>query len=146
MLTYRTALLEALAEGKPVSDSAIARDLSMRRATISEWRRRDTFMRWLYSAIERQTDQLWPLILANTGRIALKGSIDHIREFARWKAPLPAHDFTSASAGDHTALGGIVINLPRPPSALAGHRVVVAMLDAATAEPAKTPTVIDAKP
>ena len=134
--------IEAIAEGAlPIRQQDLAAKAGVNRVRIAEWRRNGRFNEWMGAKLNGYVAQTWPAIKAVAVRMAMRGSIDHMKFLAALLEPAVRglHDPVSpASAGMFA--GAIIVNVPQPPAELAGHIIVRGLLEQAqTFEATTTP-------
>lgn len=84
-LRYLNAVLEAAANGQPVSDTAITRRLGMSRQTLWEWRRDARFTSWMQRAFTNTYDLEFQLALSRHLGLAIQGSVESFALLAKFK-------------------------------------------------------------
>lgn len=106
---YRDLRASAAAAGRPINDTALARELRCRNATISGWRRNPAFLAWLDADARAWVEHLWRPILLKAAHLALQGSIEHMKFLAQFLGPVKA-------TGPGAPQVQVIIGVPRPPA------------------------------
>jgi hypothetical protein len=108
-LRYRDVRARAVVTGRAPTDTALARELPCRNATISGWRRNPEFLAWLDAEARAAVEHLWRPILPRAAQLALQGSVEHMEFLA---------PFMTGASGHRSAPGlgsvQVVIGVPRP--------------------------------
>lgn len=120
-LAYASQLAEALAEGKPATDTALCKLAGVSRYHISRWRNDDAFEAWLDAFLHRMLGRSLAPILLRAKALALKGSVKHMEFFARWSGlvPVDAQPEPAGEGGVTNNNYGVVLLVPRPGAQLA---------------------------
>ena len=90
----------------PKSVLGICRRLGMPRRTVHRWLAEPSFVLWFDAEVKKQTAELWGPVLHKLATLALTGSIEHIKLFAR------RHGATHGSTGP-TKVVNVIIGVPR---------------------------------
>jgi hypothetical protein len=131
MLAYLWALCQAVAEGKPITNTALCTDAGISRTTLWNWKQRvPGFADWIAQAIRTNASSAidWELMIARFYQEAKNGSVEH----ARFLLELKKLELGAANGQDRPMQledrgPQIVFNLPRPTRELEGQTVMVGM-------------------
>lgn len=82
---YKTEVITALRRGRPVTDTAICRDLGMSRQTVWEWRQDADFRIWLKIDLEQDHTKALGYAVGRHLELAIRGSTESFRILAKLK-------------------------------------------------------------
>lgn len=135
MEAFGLRYVEAIDEGAlPIRLGDVAEKAGVDRATVSAWRHHTPgFNEWLSLRLANYVAQQWPAVKAVAVKLALRGSIDHmkfVRELVEPQLPRGGGPVPTAP-GANIFAGAIIVNVPQPPHELEGHPFVRGLLEQA---------------
>jgi hypothetical protein len=113
-LSYARQYLEAVIEGQPLSDVALAPKVPVDPTHISKWRRSDRFCVWLTGVCTVGHRGGLARLLVRALRLGLKGSIDHAKFYAVYSGEAPAVVFDPDAPPPGMLAPQFTFLVPRP--------------------------------
>lgn len=136
MEVFAVRYVEAIANDQlPVRYGDLAEKAGITGQTVSDWRHHTPgFNEWLGTLLARYVSHQWPAVKAVAVRMALRGSIEHMKFLRELMEPSkgPALPPGAPPGSTSPLFGAVIVNLPLPPAELEGHPTVRAMLETAT--------------
>ena len=84
-LAYLSVLVEAIGQGRPITDAALAPKIGLAAKRISKWRNHlPGFADWITRELHRPATLGFTLVLCRAYSLAMTGSIKHMEFFAKY--------------------------------------------------------------